>query len=198
MERDTLELARAAAAGDAGAVGQLLERHLPDLRAFVRLRAGAQVRARESSSDIVQSVCREVLQHADRFQFPSESAFRQWLFTTALRKLVDRREHWNAGKRAAAGEIPLGAETGAIDEEALVAAYQRLSSPSGHAMLREEIERLEAAFDQLSEDHREVITAARLMRLSHAEIAERMGRSEGAVRMLLVRALAELAAILQP
>lgn len=198
MERDTLQLAEAAARGDQAALRELLERHLPELRAFVRLRAGPLVRARESSSDIVQSVCREVLEKGERFRFASESAFRQWLFTTALRKLVDRREHWLAAKRDAGREQPIGPESGALDEERLVAAYRRLSSPSGHAVAREEIERLEAAFDRLSEDHREVITLARILGLSHAQIAERMGRSEGATRMLLARALAELAAILRP
>lgn len=198
MEPDTLALAEAAARGDESAVGKLLELHLPELRAFVRLRAGALIRARESTSDIVQSVCREVLQNAERFRFPTETAFRQWLFTTALRKLVDRREHWQAAKRDHGREQPLGPEAGALSESRLVAAYRRLSSPSGHAMAREEIERLEAAFDQLPEDYREVITLARILGLSRAEIAQQMGRTEASVRMLLVRALSQLAAILEP
>ncbi len=198
MEPDTLALAEAAARGDEAAVGKLLELHLPELRAFVRLRAGALIRARESTSDIVQSVCREVLQNAERFRFPTETAFRQWLFTTALRKLVDRREHWQAAKRDHAREHPLGPEPGALSESRLVAAYRRLSSPSGHAMAREEIERLESAFDELPEDYREVITLSRILGLSRAEIAQQMGRTEASVRMLLVRALAQLAAILEP
>ena len=39
-ERETSRLAEAAARGEAGAVEALLDRHLPELRAFVRLRAG--------------------------------------------------------------------------------------------------------------------------------------------------------------
>ncbi len=196
MQDEPLTLAQAAARGDESALGRLLELYLPDLRAFVRLRAGALVRAKESTSDIVQSVCREVLQHSERFRFPSENAFRQWLFTTALRKLVDRRERWLAQKRGAAHELAIGAESGALDEEHLVAAYRRLSSPSGHAMAREEIERLESAFDRLPEDYREVVTLSRIVGLDRAEIAIQMERSEGSVRMLLARALAELAELL--
>ena len=42
------------------------------------------LRAMESTSDIVQSVCREILQHKDRFQYPGEDGFRRWLYTTDI------------------------------------------------------------------------------------------------------------------
>jgi len=72
-------MAEAAAAGDAYAVERLLDLHLPALPAFVRLRAGHEVRKHESSSDIVPSVCCEVLQNIERFKHPSPAAFKQWL-----------------------------------------------------------------------------------------------------------------------
>jgi RNA polymerase sigma factor (sigma-70 family) len=59
-------------------------------------------------------------------------------------------------------------------------------------MAREQIERLELAFDGLSEDHRKVITLARIVGLPHKDIAAEMGRSESATRMLLFRALGQL------
>lgn len=201
MEPDLQALTDAAAAGDRGAIEALLERFLPDVRAFVRLRAGPALRARESNSDLVQSVCREILEHAERFQHPSEGAFRHWLFTTAQRKLHHRHEYWMAQKRGAVAEVPIdpgGDASSAGDVPDLMSRYRRFSTPSGAASLREEVERVEAAFDQLSEEHREVITLAHLTGLSRAEIAERMGRSEGAVRVLLHRALARLSGLLQP
>ena len=76
---DVLALKEAACAGDRAALDALMVRYLPQLRAFVRLRAGPLVRVHESSSDLVQSVCREVIQNAERFRHPSESAFKQWL-----------------------------------------------------------------------------------------------------------------------
>ncbi|MBL8755027.1 MAG: sigma-70 family RNA polymerase sigma factor, partial [Planctomycetes bacterium] len=72
---------------------------LPALRTFVRLRMGKALRAKEDSCDIVQSVAREVLQHGDRFQHGGEAGFRDWLFTTAHRKVVDRLRHWRTAKR---------------------------------------------------------------------------------------------------
>jgi RNA polymerase sigma factor (sigma-70 family) len=60
-------------------------------------------------------------------------------------------------------------------------------------MKREEIEHVERAFDRLEEEQREVITLAHVAGLTRAEIAERLGKSEGAVRTMLSRALADLA-----
>jgi len=190
---ESAHLAEEAARGDRRAMQTLLEMHLDGLRAFVRLRTGPELRQRESSSDLVQSVCREILEQAHRFQHPSESAFRRWLYTTALRKISDRAEHWRAQKRDAGREQAWPSRGG---DEALFQRYQSFSSPSGHAMLAEEIERVERAFTELNEEQREVITLAHVAGLSRLEIAEQMGRSEGAVRVLLHRSLARLAEVL--
>src|SRR5436190_7053528 len=72
--------------GDRAAVQQLLVRNLPNLEAYVRLHAGAALRARESVSDLVQSVCVEVLLDLSRFEFRGEPQFRHWLCQQALHK----------------------------------------------------------------------------------------------------------------
>lgn len=174
-------LVERAAAGDAGAVETLLLRHLGALRAYVRLRSGPALRAREGTCDIVQSVCRDLLGRLDEFRYPGEAAFRAWLYVTAQRKIADKAEHWSAQKRDVERQVPL--------ED----VYRTLGSPSQAAMGREALLRLEAAFDTLSEDQREVILLSRVVGLSREEVAARLGRSEAGVRNLLSRALAELA-----
>ncbi len=196
MQEDAGQLAERAAKGDRAAIDALIERYLPELHAFVRLRAGAIVRGRESSSDIVQSVCREVIQHMDRFQFPSEPAFKQWLYTTALRKIVNRKDYYLAQKRDVLRDVPLSTANGSADDLRLMKCYSNFSSPSRQMMVREEIERIEKAFESLPEEYREVITLAHVVGLSRAEIAAQMGKSEGAVRVLLHRALAKVSALL--
>src|SRR5262245_6985429 len=101
MSDDSRVLAERAARGDEHAVGEILERHLPALRFYVRVKASPALLEREHESDIVQSVCLELLEHAASFEFRGEAAFRQWLFTAALRKLVEKDRYWNAGKRDA-------------------------------------------------------------------------------------------------
>ncbi len=195
-EDDNVQLAERAAAGDRRALDLLVERHLPELRAFVRLRAGEALRERESTSDLVQSTCREVLTHPDRFQFPNDQAFRRWLFTTATRKIADRADHYAAQRRDVKREEALANASGA-DDERLFACYQRFSSPSHRVMVQDEMARIERAFDHLSEEQREVVTLAYLAHLSRKEIAEQLGKSENAVRITLHRALARLAEVVQ-
>ena len=61
---------------------------------------------------------------------------------------------------------------------------------------REEVLRIEQAFEELPENFREVITLSRILGLSHREIAEQTGSTEGATRALLFRALARLSRLL--
>jgi len=185
------ELVQKATRGDRAAIGALLERHLPRLQAFVRLRMGPELRAFESSADLVQSACREVLQHLERYRYRGEDEFRRWLFATALRKVQNRVRYLRAERRAGR-RVERPPEASAAGEDALAELAQTLATPSRQAMLHEQIERLERPFAALPEHYREVITLARVVGLSHAEIARQMGRSEAATRVLLFRALAAL------
>lgn len=187
VDADLESLLRRASQHDEAAVSSLLQQHLPALRAFVRLKAGPGLLAKESCSDLAQSVCRDVLENAERFRFGGEAEFRKWLFTTAMRKIADRAEHWRAGKREAARE------RGGLDPEELQ-GFATFHTPSQDAMGREELERVEAAFAKLAPEKQEVILMARLMGLSHKQIAAEVGKSEVAVRSMLSRALAELSA----
>ncbi|MBL9076196.1 MAG: sigma-70 family RNA polymerase sigma factor [Planctomycetes bacterium] len=187
MADDLNQLLQAASRHDAAAVATLLQQHLPALRAFVRLKAGPSLLARESCSDLAQSVCRDVLENADRFRFGGEAEFRKWLFTTAMRKIADRAEHWRAGKRDPRRE------QGGLDEQE-IQGLQGLCTPSRQAAAREELARAEEAFATLAPEKQEVVLMARLMGMSHAQIAGELGKTEVAVRSILSRALAELAA----
>ncbi|MDP6386067.1 MAG: sigma factor-like helix-turn-helix DNA-binding protein, partial [Planctomycetota bacterium] len=66
----------------------------------------------------------------------------------------------------------------------------------GAAIHSEQVERLEAAFDQMRPEWREVITLSRLVGMSMDEVADQMGRSKDATRSLLGRALVELSKLL--
>ena len=168
-------------------VEDLVARHLAALRGFVRLRMGPELRSREESCDIVQSVAREVLQNSDRFAHGGEDGFREWLFTTAHRKIVNRLEHWRAEKRTARREQPIS-----VPEELSGIS----ATPSRHASVREELAAIERAFDSLSEEQREAVTMSRFLGMSHNVIAERLGKTEVAVRKILSRGLARLAVAL--
>jgi len=194
-------LVAAAQRRERGAVDQLIEHHLDDLRAFVRLQVDPQLRARESCSDVVQSICREVLEDLPGFDYRGEGSFRAWLFTAALNKVRQKGAYHRAQKRDPAREEragPSAADSGASVGADLYASLCSFEpSPSQNAIAHEQAERIERAMDTLAEDHREVLLLARIVGLPHAEIAKRMERSENAMRTLLSRASVRLLAALE-
>jgi len=177
----------AAPRGDPRDVESLLEEHLPAVLAYVRLHCPAVVRDHESCADVVQSVCREVLARAGGFELRGLPEFRKWLFQKVESKLVDKQRYWLAECRDPGRELTLSADRSDFDQ-----LYASLTSPSRAAMAREKLARFEAAFAGLGEDDRRVITLVKLQGMSGREAAGELGKSEGAVRVMLHRALARL------
>lgn len=185
MPDDDARLYDRATEGDQDALDALLQRYLPQLHAFVHARLGPELRARESSLDVVQSVCRELLSARTGFDFQGEDRFRGWLFTAALNKVRERHRRLHADKRDVAREV----DAEVTDS---FAAMAHLLTPSQDAIGNETATTLRASLAALSEEHREVITLARLVELPHRVIAELMGRTEEATRQLLARAMVQL------
>lgn len=191
-QQPTRELVVSARGGDAGAAGELVERYLPALRAFVRLRSDNLLRQREADTDMVQTACREALEHLDQFQWRGEGSFRAWLFAFALNKIRNRKNHMLALKRDARREV-----AGTVGDAALRAAYATFATPTQELVSREGVSRIEAAIDRLPEAYREVVILSRFVGLTSVEIAAQQGKNEAAVRVQLSRALARLAALLE-
>jgi RNA polymerase sigma factor (sigma-70 family) len=180
----TRSLVDAASRGDQPAIDELVQRFLPRLHAYVRLRMGRALRGREGSLDLVQSVCRELVSHYDELEYRDEQQFLGWLFTTALRKVQEKQRYHLRQARSPDREVA------AEDDGGFAAAHWL--TPSRDAVGRERLQRVAAALEQLPDDYREVIGLARVAGLPHREIAARLGRSEPATRKLLGRALAAL------
>lgn len=183
--------------GNTGRLGReeleaLFARNLDHVRAFVRLRLDAVTREREAVSDLVQSACREVLTN-DAFEFRGEVAFRSYLCQAALHKIQNRRRHHLAQKRGAAIARPLDSES------RLVGVYRStMFDPQRGAIRAEEIAQLEAAFEQLPDDYRQALTMYRIVGVSLPDLAKHLGRTEGATRILLHRAMARLTTVMNP
>ena len=181
---------------DEAALSGAIERHLPDLRRYVRAQAGDFLLARESAADLIQSACREVLAGAGRLEWQGDLAFKRYLYTTALRKIIDRKRYWLRDKRRSAGEVRMDTHTalnGTADQRS-----GATWSPSGAAIREEDLDALRDALERLPDEQRELIAMRRIRGLETDEIAAELGITENAVRSRLSRALARLAALLAP
>jgi RNA polymerase sigma-70 factor (ECF subfamily) len=164
---------------------------MPGLRGFIERRAGSLIREKESCSDLVQTVCREALENVGSYRYRDEAGFKRWLYAAALNKIRVRARYYSAGKRDPSRERALPSVAPSTAGGSGEVPRHRLTT-SRHLSAREDLAKVSAAFDKLPDDYREVIVLSREMGLSHQEIARRLGRSEGAVRVLLSRALARL------
>jgi RNA polymerase sigma-70 factor (ECF subfamily) len=197
-EPDDAALALRASQGDEAALEQLVAAHAATLRAFLAYRAGAALRARESASDLAQSVVRELYAHLrdGRFEYQGPAELRQWLFRAGELKLRERRRHWARDRRDAQREVAVDALTSAVRDARLVDVHAD-ATPSREVGAHEELARVRSALDSLPARYREVIELARVRGLDHAEIARKLAIHEAASRQLLSRALARLATLLR-
>jgi RNA polymerase sigma-70 factor (ECF subfamily) len=181
-------LARASE-GDKTALQDLVAAHLPHLERFIRRRTGDRFLGKESLADLVQSAAREALAHLSTHQFQGAPAFEAWLYRIALTKVIEKYRYHHAARRDVRREAADASVT-------LSDVCAHFGSPSQHAMAQEVEQRFTAAFAQLSPEHQEIIFLARVLELSHAQIAAQLGKSEPACRNQLVRAVARLGTLL--
>jgi RNA polymerase sigma-70 factor (ECF subfamily) len=186
LEEDrTLELARRIQGGDRSAWDELYRRTHDELLFLVRARLGARLRAALESEDILQSAAIEAFQALPRFEARGPGSLRRFLHTLVLNKIRDRADTFGAQKRA--GAVPLSESVLAVVEDPSSAAVRYHDGA---------YDRLEVALQSLPADLREVLVLRRIEGLASQEVAERLGRSDAAVRKAYSRALARLSTLL--
>jgi RNA polymerase sigma-70 factor (ECF subfamily) len=181
--RAALEAARGAAPPDERALDGLYTRYAPRLLSYIRLKIGGTLREKLESRDILQATLLKSYQHLGAFRGADGRALMAWLARIADREIVDRADFHGRQRRAAAAETPL-------DDRSEIAA--RMRSALSQVIVNERAAQLEAAIASLPDAHREVILLRKFEDLSFAEIADRLGKSEDACRMLFARAMTAL------
>ena len=177
-------------AGDREAFEQLIEEYAQRLLASVRAALGDRIRQRLESGDIVQQVYVDALEHIDRFTKRDRSSFLSWLKRIARNRIcdVDRRVFRTAkrNRELRVADIP------AAVSELIGEVVDPAASPSQDASQAELLGLLAHAMAKLIPSQREALELRYFERLSAAETAIRMGRSEPAIRQLCTRALIQL------
>lgn len=170
-----------------------LLKYEPWLKLLARMQIDSRFQGKFSGSDIVQQTLLEACRDLPQFRGQSEPELLAWLRQILAHVLAHEfRRYHGAQSRDLDREVSL--------EDALAQSSQRLgdmladsgSSPSQKAIASEQQVLLADVLEKLPADYREVIILRNLEGLAHEEVARRMGRGVGAVRMLWVRALAQL------
>ncbi len=163
---------RAAIAGDTKSYHRLLQELAPVLRGLASRGLARYGRGSEDVEDVVQETLLAL--HLKRGTWDERQAFSPWLYAIARNKLID-----NLRRRGRHAHLP-------IDDLAdLIAADAQPPEINGA-----DAERLIA---RLKEREREIVVAISIQGASARQVAERLGMTEGAVRVALHRALRSLA-----
>jgi len=189
----TQRLVALAKDGDRNALNQLCSVYGERVRRIVRLRLGKKLRPKLDSVDVVQDALVLALSGLDGFTYKDEGDFLRWLSKIAENRLRDMFDKYHADKRDVHKEIPFKYKGGSADSGSVGAPEpMRDTTPSIILGRKEALDRLEKALDELKPEYKEIIVLKKIEGLSHAEIAEQLGKNTGAVRMLLARAMAAL------
>ena len=194
-EHKTQSLVVLAKEGDKVAIEQLCSIYGERVRRIIRLRIDRKLRSKIDSVDVVQDALILAMGGLKEFTYRNEGDFLRWLSKIAENKLHDILDKFYTEKRDIRREIPFKKVENNTEEGSFIANVPlETTTPSVLLFKKEQLDRLERAIDDLKPDYREVIYLSRIERLSNAEIAEKLGKSKGAVAMLLSRALVALTA----
>jgi RNA polymerase sigma-70 factor (ECF subfamily) len=196
---DDTVLTKALAARDGDAFGFLLDRyHTP----LVRL-ACQYVPSRAVAEEVVQETWLAVIQGIDRFE--GRSTVKTWLFGILLNIARTRgvREQRSIPFSAAA---PVDGDERAVDPSRF-RKFRKAGTwkqppdpwpdPEQQAVVREELDVVQAAIDELPGAQREVITLRDVLGCSAAEVCDVLGVSDGNQRVLLHRARSKVRAAVE-
>jgi RNA polymerase sigma-70 factor (ECF subfamily) len=184
-------LARARA-GDVTAQGELLAAYRHYLGILARRQMDRFLLGRVDPSDLIQETLLEAFRDFPRFGGQTERDLTAWLRKILVRNLADQVKHHKAQARDVHRQQSLEALLENPCSAAQGALAGGMSSPSSQASRREEAVRLADALARLPADYREVLVLRHWQQLGFNEVAARMQRSPGAVRMLWARALERL------
>jgi RNA polymerase sigma-70 factor (ECF subfamily) len=170
------ELIRRAIQRDAEAFGDLYMLYLDNIYRYVYYKVGNVMEA----EDLTEQVFLRAWEALEGYRHRGHP-FSSWLYRIAYNLVVD---YYRAKKDV----TPIDSVSFALTDDAL--------GPEDLLIRETETVRLQEAIGQLQEVHQHVLLLRFVEGLSHREVGQIIGKSEGAVRVIQHRALAALGSIL--
>jgi RNA polymerase sigma-70 factor, ECF subfamily len=172
---DEKRLVEQAKAGDGEAFALLYEAYIDRVYRFIFFR----VTDVQVAEDLTSQVFLKAWENLNRYH--PHGPFLAWLYAIARNTVID---NYRTRK-----------QTVSLDEAAPVAAQD--DKLDDRMQLQFEVQSMQAAMQHLTQEQQEVITLKFIAEFDTAQIARHMGKSEGAIRALQMRALQALARVMR-
>ena len=184
-QSEEMELIRRARHGDTGAYDDLVRRYQERIYATIYHMTSNH----EDANDLAQEAFIKAFQALKSFK--GGSSFYTWVYRIAVNKTINFLKQRKNRVQISLNDLDVNAE----HDPDLVALISD-KTPRRDLNLAELQEKLNAAMQKLSEDHRLVVTLHDIQGLSHEEIATMMDCNIGTVRSRLFYARQQLQAYL--
>lgn len=193
MHEDDPVLLKGISEGSVDALASFLDVNQKQLMAFISRRLGDGLRKKVEVEDIFQEVSAECIRTITP-EWPGEREPFSWLCHVAERKIVDaHRHHFEAKKRDAGKERALEVRSPGGQEIGMVnMLVKSMTTPSAAFSRNAREVRLQEAIAQLSEDQQKAVRLKYIENKPSKEIAEELGKSDAAVRVMLTRTMKQL------
>ena len=180
---------------DASALGEELERQRDAIMGYLAKITGEHLRTKVELEDLFQEVCTQALASFESAPL-DRMPVHVWLRELAHRKVVDAHRHFfDAKKRASNREVSMDAPRGAGGEDGGKLADMivlSMTTPSAAMSRNVREHRLWEAINELPDEQKEAIRLRYVEGLPSKEIADKLGKTDTAVRVLLSRAMRKL------
>ena len=172
---DEVHLVEKAKAGDADAFGQLYDACVDRVYRFIYFRVSDQ----STAEDLTSQVFLKAWQNFDRYR--PNGPILAWLYAIARNTVID---HYRTFKQTVPLDdaVPVAAQDDKLDDQ---------------VELQFEMSSLQESLKNLTEEQQEVLLLKFIAEYETDQIARKMGKSEGAVRALQMRALQALAKVME-
>lgn len=171
------QLINSAINGDAKAFGELYKEYVDAIYRYIYFRVGSEVEA----EDLTDEVFVRAWEALPEFRPSASYSFSAWLYRIAHNLVVDSYRR----------RSPVTFSRDEMDQN-----KTRLPSVEEEAQTRHEVANLVKAVQHLNDLEQDVIVLRFVEGLSHREVAQVIGKSESASRVIQHRALAALRKIL--
>jgi RNA polymerase sigma-70 factor, ECF subfamily len=173
-----------------------IEAHRRQLLSYVDRNIGPALKSRLEPEDIVQEVIISALAAPEQFNAEGRDPFRL-LCQLAEQRIIDaHRHHVGAKKRSASREVSMDAPAGGDGFGFVDLLVASITSPSQAFSHDQKEFRLQQAIADLNDEQKEILRLRFVEGLPTKDIAERMGKSDGAIRVMLTRTVAQLQEVL--
>ena len=185
--------------GDADALAEFIELRRGQLLAYIHRSLGSQLSRKVEPQDVFQEVSLDCVRALPQANLGSRDPF-SWLCQVAERRIIDaHRKHFGAQKRSADREVSLDAKGGDNSQRGLIDLLVASMTTASQAFSRDQRHiRLQAALETLPDEQREALRLRYVVGMPTKQIAEKLGKTDGAVRVMLTRILNRLQEVLGP